>query len=115
MFMPTPWSFFTPFRLQPVYELDHADDDGAVFFCDGDSVGDVIHVAVGDEEQIDFAGELVAFRIFRIVLDEGVDEDVGSFWGGDKDGGVSEPGDGRAFEVGHWVSFSARLWSHFRY
>src|ERR1700728_2279227 len=87
--------------MQPGDELDNADSDGAVFFGDGNGVGDVVHVAVGDEEQIDLVRELVALGVFRIVLDEGVDEDGGSLRRGNEDGGVSEPGNGCAFEIGH--------------
>jgi hypothetical protein len=87
--------------VQPADELDHADGDGPVFFSDRESVGDVIHVAVGKEEQIDLVGKLVAFGIFGVVFDEGVDEDGGFVRGDNEDGGVSQPGDGSAFEIGH--------------
>jgi hypothetical protein len=89
------------FGLEPVEELDHADDGRAVLFGDGDGVGDVVHVAVGEEEEVDLLGELETFGVFRVVFDKGIDEDRGSLRGLDEDGGVSEPGDSGAFEVGH--------------
>ncbi len=67
--------------LQPVDELDHADNRGAVLFGDGNRVGDVVHVAVSEEEEVDLVGELIAFGVFGVVLDEGVDEDRGPFRG----------------------------------
>jgi len=89
------------FGGEPADELDHAEDGGAVLFGDGDGVGNVVHVTVGEEEEVDLVGELVAFGKFGIVLDEGVDEDGGPLRGLDEDGGVTQPGDGGALEIWH--------------
>ena len=64
-----------------------------MFFRDRDDVGDMIAVAVGEQDVVDLVREHKAFRVFGIALDERIDQDVGALGGLDQHGCVAQPGD----------------------
>lgn len=82
-------------------ELKGANHGCAILFGHGYDVGNVVEVGMRGEDEVDFGWKLEVFWEFRVLLDEGVDEDVGALGGGDENRGVTKPGDRCAFEVCH--------------
>ncbi len=55
-------------------------------------------MTVRQQDEMNFLGQRKSLRVFGIVLDKGIDKDVGAFGGLNKYRGVSEPRDARAFQ-----------------
>ena len=62
------------------------------------SIGDVVSVAVRQQNIVDLRGQNIPLRIFWIPRNERIDENIGSLGGLDQDRRVAKPGDARSLE-----------------
>ena len=60
---------------------------------DWDGIGDVVAVAVGEQDEVNLLWQREGLGVAGIAGNEGIDENIGSLAGLDEYGGVAEPGD----------------------
>ena len=80
-----------------------------MFGGDRHGIGDVVAVAMGQQNIVDLFRQNKVFRVFRVLRDEGIDQDIGPFRRLDQNGRVTKPGNACAFQQTHAFSLSMTL------
>ena len=69
-----------------------------MFLGNWHGIGHVVTVSMRQQHVLNLFRKLEVFGVFGIVFDEGINQDVCAFRGLDEYGGMSKPGDARAFQ-----------------